>query len=118
MRRVSVPSPSSASLTPPPESYVVARAQDIPEGERIIIDIQGRSVGVFNVEGRFYAILNRCPHKGAQLCKGDIIDEVVSERPGDIRLNHGRKLIACPWHGWEYDLETGQSWYSAQRQRA
>lgn len=100
------------------DGYVVARAQDIAEGERIIVEVEGRSVGVFNVEGRFHAVLNRCPHKGGQLCKGDIIDEVQSDGPGDWRLDASRKLIVCPWHGWEYDLDTGQSWYTPYPQRA
>jgi nitrite reductase/ring-hydroxylating ferredoxin subunit len=98
--------------------YVVARARDIPDGERLIVDVSGRSVGVFNVNGRFYALLNRCPHRGGQLCKGDVIGLVESDGPGDIRVDTDRLFIACPWHGWEYDLETGESWWNPTRTRA
>lgn len=110
--------PQTAERARPVGRYVVARVEDIPDGGRVIVDVEGRSVGVFNVEGRFFAMLNRCPHKGAELCKGDVIDEVASERPGDVRLERGRKFLTCPWHGWEYDIETGQSWYQPHHGRA
>jgi 3-phenylpropionate/trans-cinnamate dioxygenase ferredoxin subunit len=98
--------------------WLVARVEDVPEGERLIVDVGGRSVGIFNVEGRFYALLNRCPHRGAELCKGDVLDLVVAERPGEVRLERGMKLLACPAHGWEYDMETGQSWIDPHAGRA
>jgi 3-phenylpropionate/trans-cinnamate dioxygenase ferredoxin subunit len=95
--------------------YVVAKAADIPPGERLIVEVAGRSVGIFNIDGKFHAILNRCPHRGGELCKGDVISLIVSDGPGDVRIDPDTKLIACPWHGWEYDLETGQSWYKPGR---
>jgi len=98
--------------------YVVARARDLQDGDRLIVNIRGRSIGVFNVEGKFYALLNRCPHRGGQLCKGDIIGLVESDRPGDIRVDNSKKFIVCPWHAWEYELETGQSWFNPTRTRA
>lgn len=100
------------------KKYVVGRVSDIPEGTRLLVNIRGRSIGVFNVDGQFYALLNRCPHGGGELCKGDVIGLVESDRPGDWRLDSSRHLIACPWHGWEYDLRTGQSWFNSGRTRA
>jgi nitrite reductase/ring-hydroxylating ferredoxin subunit len=89
---------------------VVARVDDIPDGSRVIVDVGGRSIGIFNVAGRYYGMLNRCPHKAAELCRGDVLDLVVSDEPGEFRLDSGVKLLVCPWHGWQYDLATGQSW--------
>jgi len=91
--------------------YVVARKQDLPDGGRLIVDVGGRAIGIVNVDGKLYAFLNRCPHRGGELCKGDIISLVIADEPGAVRLDSTVKFIACPWHGWEYDLETGQSWY-------
>jgi 3-phenylpropionate/trans-cinnamate dioxygenase ferredoxin subunit len=105
-------------MTTSAHKYVVARAEDIPEGSRLIVTIGGRSIGIFNVDGQFYALLNRCPHRGAELCKGDVIGLVVSERPGDVRLEGEMKLLACPAHGWEYDMATGESWFDPRRGRA
>lgn len=100
------------------KKYVVARVGDIAEGERIIVEVAGRSIGVFNVEGTFYAFLNRCPHRGAELCKGDVVNLLESNAPADWRVDRTRKFLACPWHGWEFELTTGQSWVSPDNMRA
>jgi 3-phenylpropionate/trans-cinnamate dioxygenase ferredoxin subunit len=100
-----------------PNRYVVARAADIPDGERLIVEAGGRSVGIFNVGGRFYALLNRCPHQGAALCEGEVLGLLESDRPGEFHFDAEIRLISCPWHGWEYELETGQSWHNPERTR-
>jgi 3-phenylpropionate/trans-cinnamate dioxygenase ferredoxin subunit len=100
------------------KKYVVARASDIAEGERIIVEVAGRSIGVFNIDGKFYAFLNRCPHRGAQLCKGDVLALLESDRPGEFKYDPTTKFLACPWHGWEFDIVTGQSWVSPDNMKA
>jgi nitrite reductase/ring-hydroxylating ferredoxin subunit len=100
------------------KKFIVGRASDIPEGERILVDVEGRSIGVFNVGGVFYALLNKCPHMGAELCKGDVISLIDSDGPGEFRFEPATTFIACPWHGWEYDIATGQSWCNPDRTRA
>jgi nitrite reductase/ring-hydroxylating ferredoxin subunit len=91
--------------------YVVAEAGEIPEGGRRLVTVAGREIGVFNVRGRFYALRNRCAHQGGPVCEGDLLAWLRSSRPGEYDLDEDRKLLECPWHGWEYDLETGQSWF-------
>ena len=51
--------------------YVVATVDEIPPGSRKIVDVDGRSIGVFNVGGEYFALLNRCPHQGGPLCHGN-----------------------------------------------
>jgi 3-phenylpropionate/trans-cinnamate dioxygenase ferredoxin subunit len=91
--------------------YVIGKASDLPEGGRLLVTVGGREIGIFKVDGRIHAFLNRCPHRGGQLCKGDILGFISSERPGDFKIDTANKVLSCPWHGWEYDIETGQSWY-------
>jgi len=91
--------------------YVIGRAADVPPGVRLLVNIEGREVGIFNVDGTYRAILNRCPHRGGELCKGDVLGLVESEYPGQVTLDDSKKFIVCPWHGWEFDMETGESWY-------
>ncbi|MGH3318668.1 MAG: Rieske (2Fe-2S) protein [Streptosporangiaceae bacterium] len=88
---------------------VVARLRDFKPGERRIVEAGRRSIGVFRVGDRFYAINNRCPHQGGPLCLGRTLPWVLSDGPGEFNLADGDVLLACPWHGWEYDLATGQS---------
>jgi 3-phenylpropionate/trans-cinnamate dioxygenase ferredoxin subunit len=95
----------------------VAKVSDIPEGGRLIVELQGRSVGIFHVRGRFYAVLNRCPHMGAEICRGSILGHLDAEIPGEFRYDDSKLLLRCPWHGWEYDLETGQSYFDSRMRR-
>lgn len=88
---------------------VVAPVAELPPGERLIIDVERRSIGVFRIEDEFYAVRNRCPHQGGPLCLGRVSRRVVSDRPGQVRYGDEPPFISCPWHGWEYDLATGQS---------
>lgn len=110
----------TASRAPGPDTgnrYNVGRVSDIPDGGRRLVDIGGRSIGVFNVGGRFFALRNRCAHQGGPLCRGRVFGRLDSERPGEYRYEDGRYLLECPWHGWEFDMSTGQSWFDPQRTR-
>ena len=98
--------------------YVVARVADIPPGSRKIVELEGRSVGVFNVDGEYFALLDQCPHAGAQLCTyGSVFGVATADRPGEPIEYHRGRSLRCPWHQWEYDLRTGQSWYDPQNAR-
>jgi nitrite reductase/ring-hydroxylating ferredoxin subunit len=92
---------------------VVAPLSEFPPGERRIVEVGGRQIGVFRVADDFYALRNRCPHQGGPLCLGALAPPVVSTGPDDVRVGEGPMLLACPWHGWEYDLATGQSFMGA-----
>ncbi len=88
---------------------VVGRLAEFPRGERRIVTVDRRSIGVFRVGDDFYAVRNRCPHQGGPLCLGRVLRRAVSDEPGRVRYADEAPLLACPWHGWEYDLATGQS---------
>lgn len=92
---------------------VVARLDEFSPDERRIVTAGGRSIGVFRVGDRFFAIRNRCPHQGGPLCQGRIFPRARAGAPGEYALDEDVQLLACPWHGWEYDLATGQSWIGA-----
>ena len=95
--------------------HVVAAAGEIAPGERKIVTVGGRSIGVFNVDGEFFALRNRCPHQGGALCEGQLWGVLESSLPGEYRYRESREVVACPWHGWEFHLRTGQSWCAPER---
>ncbi|MBW0104997.1 Rieske (2Fe-2S) protein, partial [Pseudonocardia sp. KRD291] len=88
---------------------VVAKVDDFAPGDRRIVTRGRRSIGVFRVGDRFFAVNNHCPHLGGPLCEGRTQAQVRSDGPGRYTVADEHTMIACPWHGWEYDLETGQS---------
>ncbi|MBN8925432.1 MAG: Rieske (2Fe-2S) protein [Rhodospirillales bacterium] len=90
--------------------HVVATVDEIPPGQSKIVTVAGREIGVFNVADSFYALINRCPHEGAALCKGAVVGRFESDRPGEYRLTRRGEMLRCPWHGWEFDIKTGESW--------
>jgi nitrite reductase/ring-hydroxylating ferredoxin subunit len=94
---------------------VVGKVSDFENGDRKIVDVNGKSIGVFRIDDRFYALRNRCPHQFGPLCVGELAPRAVSDGPGDVRMDPGPPLLACPWHGWEYDIATGQSFMGPGR---
>jgi 3-phenylpropionate/trans-cinnamate dioxygenase ferredoxin subunit len=92
---------------------VVAPLRSFRPGERRIVDVGGRSIGVFRVGENFYGIRNRCPHQGGPLCLGHLLGDAIADAPGSSARITDPLRIACPWHGWEYDLDSGQSFMGA-----
>lgn len=96
---------------------MVGRAGEIAPGSSKIVEVGGRSIGVFNVEGRYYALRNSCPHQGAPLCLGSIDGTFEESRPGEYVWGREGRILRCPWHGWEFDLTTGRSVFNPHRTR-
>jgi nitrite reductase/ring-hydroxylating ferredoxin subunit len=90
--------------------HVVAGVAEVAPGRCKLVTAKGREIGVFNVGGKFYALANRCPHKGGPLCSGRITGLAQSRGPGDYRLVRAGEFLRCPWHGWEFEIATGQSY--------
>src|SRR5665213_3069092 len=86
---------------------VVGPVSEFPPGARRIVPAGVRSIGVFRVGDRFYGIRNRCPHQGGPLCLGHMLGDAVADGPGRASVSAEPLRIACPWHGWEYDLDSG-----------
>lgn len=97
--------------------YIVATVDEIPPGGRKIIEIGGRSIGIFNLGGDFFALRNRCPHQGGPLCTGRLAGVLQSNLPGEYVYSRPGEILRCPWHGWEFHLRTGQSWFDPARVR-
>lgn len=97
--------------------YVVAPLSEMPPGTRRIVQLDGRSVGVFNIRGTFYALRNSCPHQGAPLCLGRISGTTLAAKPYEYVYGREDEIIKCPWHGWEFEIATGRSIFNPHRFR-
>jgi len=98
--------------------HVIAPVDELPPGTRKFLTIDERPIAIFNIKGEFFGLLNRCPHQGAALCEGPLIGLAQSSDPGEIEYTKLGEIIRCPWHGWEFDVRTGQSWCDPARVRA
>jgi nitrite reductase/ring-hydroxylating ferredoxin subunit len=92
---------------------VIGRASEFPDPGRQIVALDGAEIGVFCVGGRFTAFENVCPHMGGPVCQGKIIprvQEVVAEdrTSRGLAFSKDQTNVACPWHGYEFDIQTGR----------
>lgn len=90
----------------------VGSAAGLEPGAKRIVGTDRGEIGVFNVDGDYYAIPNTCAHQGGPLCEGTVHDDVTGEHTGiGERVEEqftDEKVIKCPWHGWEYYLDSGE----------
>lgn len=89
--------------------WAVAHVDDIAPGECRIVDVKRHSVGIFNVNGTYVALLNICPHELAPVCRGRVSGTTMASQPGEYRWGRQGEILSCPWHGWEFDLLTGKA---------
>lgn len=99
------------------QTVPVATVSEIPPGTRKIVEVAGHSIGVFNVGETFVAVLNVCPHELAPVCLGRISGTTLPSPPGQLRWGREGEILACPWHGWEFDLLTGKALADKRRLR-
>ncbi|HLC43042.1 MAG TPA: Rieske 2Fe-2S domain-containing protein [Methylomirabilota bacterium] len=69
----------------------VGETSDLAPGQGKVVEAEGKTIGLFNVDGTFYALDNTCVHRGGPLGEGEL----------------DGKSVICPWHGWYYDVTDG-----------
>jgi nitrite reductase/ring-hydroxylating ferredoxin subunit len=89
--------------------FVVGRVDEFEPGTRRVVKVGSRDIGVFRVDDRFFAVRNRCPHQGGPLAAGRVFRRMIADGPGQVTLEKSA-LISCPWHGWHWDMETGEAY--------
>jgi nitrite reductase/ring-hydroxylating ferredoxin subunit len=90
---------------------VVGRVDEFPIGTHKVVVAGRREIGVFNIGGELYGLPNVCPHQTGPLCAGRIATgTLVADGESDWkpRWVMEDEVIACPWHGLEYHVPTGQ----------
>lgn len=99
-------------MSAPTNKHVVAAVGEIPPGGRKIVKVQGREVGIFNLNGQYYALKNVCVHQGARVCLGRVTGTTLPSNVYEFQYGREGQILRCPWHGWEYDLTTGRSLFN------
>ncbi len=90
------------------ERHYVADTDEIAEGSRAMIEVDGQEIAVFHLDGEYYAVANFCPHQSAPLCEGKRKGKVeLGEDGWDLEYTD-EIYIECPWHSWMFDIKTGK----------
>jgi nitrite reductase/ring-hydroxylating ferredoxin subunit len=84
----------------PQDRLEVCDVEQLPPGERLLVEVDDKAVCVLNVEGELFALGARCAHRGGPICKGEL--------GADRRTDGDELTVTCPWHGWTYDVATGR----------
>lgn len=96
------------------KNVAVGKVQDFAVQKIKVVEIEGRQVGIVHMKnGEFRAVLNHCPHKGAPVCKGFISGTALPSAPGELIYGKLGEILVCPWHGYEFDLNTGEALYQS-----
>jgi 3-phenylpropionate/trans-cinnamate dioxygenase ferredoxin subunit len=91
--------------------YVVARAAELPPSARTVVTVNDHEIGIFNLDGSYYALLNYCPHRAGPLCHGRVRPLIQPGEVGEVSYVREGEILKCPWHQWEFDIRTGQALY-------
>jgi nitrite reductase/ring-hydroxylating ferredoxin subunit len=94
-------------------SYPVGRIDEFTEGSRRVVSCDGTEIGVFKIDGEFVAWYNQCSHRQGPVCQGRIYKRVIEpvdaeQRTRMLAFDENETHIACPWHGYEFNLKTGR----------
>jgi nitrite reductase/ring-hydroxylating ferredoxin subunit len=73
--------------------HTVARVEDVPPGSAVLVTVGEEEIALFHCDDGFFATQNHCLHMGGPLAHGRLDGCVVT----------------CPWHGWQYDVRTGEN---------
>lgn len=89
------------------KQFACKASEVAPDAAKIVI-IGRLSVGVFKLNDGFHALLNVCPHKGAALCEGPVCGTTKATDSREFVYDRAGELVRCAWHGWEFDIRTGE----------
>jgi nitrite reductase (NADH) small subunit len=97
--------------------YQIGSAASIPPGEHRVVDAGDRQIGVFNVDGHFYALANACFHQNGPLCRGRVGGTLIADGKSGFKPEWrlDGEIVICPWHSLEFHIKTGRCLAHANR---
>ena len=91
------------------EREVALPVAELPPGTSTTVKAFGTTVAIFNVEGQVFALSNHCPHHGGPPATAVSRVPPLPSQPYEYRYGREGRVLTCPWHGWEFDIESGRT---------
>jgi len=96
-----------------PEEVCVASKSEFAEQSLRVKLVKGREIGIVRLGEEYFAYENVCPHAGGPVCQGKLMgrveEQILADKTSQGACFSKRDVnIVCPWHGYEYDVRTGQ----------
>jgi nitrite reductase (NADH) small subunit len=95
--------------------HLVGTVEEVRNDGCRLVEVNGRRVGVISAGQSFFAVADRCPHMGPSICAGTVSGTFVAAGQHELVYGLHDRVIRCPWHGWEFDLESGRSLLEPER---
>lgn len=90
--------------------HAAGRAAEIAPGEHRVVELGGRQIGIFNIDGEFFALPNACFHQNGPLCRGRLSGTLLADAQSGFqpewRLDG--EVVICPWHALEFHVKSGR----------
>ena len=77
-------------------------------GQCLLVEVNGIEIAIYHTENGFFAMSNYCVHQGGPMCEGPVTGTVSQNADGELTYDSTQKVVKCPWHGCEFELETGE----------
>jgi nitrite reductase/ring-hydroxylating ferredoxin subunit len=95
---------------------VICSADELKPGEMVSAQFGPMPIVVIRTAaGALHALLDKCLHQGGRLSRGRLLTATNGASIGDYHEEDGRIIVKCPWHGYEYDVQTGCTLFDEQR---
>jgi len=95
-------------------TFDVGVLDDFADRKVTLVRAGRREIGIVRWNDRVYAISNICTHQRGPLCRGTLGGRLTSGRPGTMEIDDDVPVLACPWHGWEFDVRSGRALWDEQ----
>lgn len=97
----------------------VGAVEDFADGRPRVLTVDGREIGVLLWQGRAYGVGTVCPHMGGPVCEGTVFARMRTEDALlQMEADDERPMLVCPWHGWSFDIPTGNAIFELRSETA
>ena len=99
-------------------TYRVGAVDDFPVGRFVTRVVEDHEIGVLRRrDSTWVAVLNMCPHRYAPVCAGQISGTILPAEGPELVYALDESILRCPWHQWEFSLDTGLRMFGTKRTR-
>lgn len=98
-------------------NHFVGYVQDFADRKSTKVQVGRREILVWRVNEEFYATVSQCPHHGAPLCGQELTGTMLPSAPHHLQHGLEGKVIRCPWHNWEFDVQSGETLFATDPRR-
>lgn len=99
------------------EWLTAGRVAEFPAEALTALEVSGRTLIIANTPKGLFAFGPTCPHQGASLVRGELCGTMLASAPGRFEYGCHMELVRCPWHRWEFHVDSGRAAFGTSSKR-